>query len=169
MRWELVKYYIKEIAWSSANGCHVCGVWLARVKIKLFLLVSYWLLVYWSVRRFISSSTQVLIVLSNYCHFLSVLKAEIKEKTQEWGDIFTEFFRIYLCSCKLLQWASRARLFSRENSDCRFLSHLDVNSSILFCFFKELNTWFLLPLLYNLDVSRLKPQPNKIYKLFAFK
>lgn len=35
-------------------------------------------MVYWSVRRFISSSAPILIVSSNYCHFLSVLKAEIK-------------------------------------------------------------------------------------------
>lgn len=62
----------------------------------------YWLLVYWSVRGFISSSTPILIVLSNYCHFLSVLKAEIKA-WDPWEVAFQMYTTALLCHCSELR------------------------------------------------------------------
>lgn len=57
--------------------------------------------------------------------------------------------------CKSLEWASRAWLLSRENSDCRSFSHLDTYPFLLLRSFKVPNLWFLVYLFCNLDITRL--------------
>ena len=78
------------------------------------------------------------------------------------GDILPESLEYICFLCKSFQQASRARLFSKENEDSKFSSHLDIYPFISYAF---LRTKYLISLTFILQFGYskiLKSQANTV-------